>query len=60
MSKKGRPIGSHSLSLDQIKLIINLTISGKTNLDITRSIIAQKVNCSKMTVYRIQKQFELI
>jgi len=60
MNKKGRPIGSHSLSYDQIQSIISLTLESKNDLEISRGVIAQKSDCSKMTVYRIQKQFDLI
>jgi DNA invertase Pin-like site-specific DNA recombinase len=60
MNRKGRPIGSHTLSFEQIDTIINMTLESKKDISISRTIIANKADCSKMTVYRIQKQFGLI
>jgi len=60
MTRTGRPVGTGNISMKQIEKIIELTMQGQSDLSITRPFIASVVGVSEMTVYRIQKQFDLI
>ncbi len=50
-----RPEGSSNLSSNQINKIIEMTEEGKL-----RPEIAEEVGCSKVTVWRWQKKYDLL
>lgn len=51
----GRPVGSRELTVKQIKRIVELTLEGWNRPD-----IADDVDVAKRTVWRYQKEFDLV